>query len=112
MSANLKSALPFLRALAKIKDSKSRKTALNEVSGETKIQKALREIAKNVVRRKLKLTKKHLAGLVRHKRTISSLTKKKLSQPKKKNLVVQSGGFLPILIPLVASILGEVIKAK
>lgn len=110
MSSNLRSALPLLKTLAGLKTKKFRSKVMNEVSGDPMIQKALREISKNFVKRKIKLNKQQIQGLRPHKRTIAGLAKRNVPKARRKKLVVQSGGALPFLIPIVATIIGELIR--
>jgi hypothetical protein len=112
MSHYLRTNLPFLKLVASIKKSATRREILEALSNDETFQKALREIAKNTVRGAIKLSPSDIKKLKTHKGTIKSLSKKRLSANRKKKLISQSGGFLPILIPIVASLIGELIRSK
>ena len=104
--------MPFLRLIAGISRNDIRKAILKKLSEDPSFLKALREIAKNTVRRKINLSSAEVKKLQKHKRLIASIAKTKNSIDKRRKLAVKSGGFLPILIPLIATIIGEVIKSS
>ena len=66
---------------------------------------ALSEVALNTLLGNVPLSNKHKQKLKRHKFSIRNLAKK-LSLKKKKEFLVQKGGFLPLLITPALSILG------
>jgi len=111
MSSNLKTCLSQLEFIASIKDSKLRGKILDHIRKNKNIYKALREIAVNTVNGKIKLKPKDKLKLRSYKSAIIKLTKKKNSSASRRKLIIQSGGFLPVLIPLVTAILSEVINA-
>jgi len=98
-----------LELIAKIKNAKTRNAVLKDFSANMKIYEALREIARNVIKRNVPLNSSQKKKLRRYKKVIISLSNSKNSKRKKRKLVEQSGGFLPILIPIITGILGEVI---
>ena len=100
-----------MKLVASISRPSIRKIILEKLANDPSFQKAIREIAKNTIRRKVQLNSSQITKLRRHKRTINSLSKKKLSAARKRELIVQSGGFLPILIPAITAILGEIIRS-
>lgn len=81
------------------------------VEGGRTLQKALREIAFNLLKGNVRLTKTQLARLKRHREAVRLLAWKKT--PLKTRLrVEQRGGFLPALItPILASLAGSVITS-
>ena len=85
---------------------------LKESGADETVYKALSEIATNQKKGNIKLDNKQTKKLNRHSKTLKNLCckKDKLSLKKRKKLVVQSGGFLPILIPTVAAILGSILN--
>ena len=66
---------------------------------------ALHEIAVNTVKGKIPLSGNQKRRLFRYMNKIKALSKQTKDNKKRRRQVVQSGGFLPILIPAVASIL-------
>jgi len=105
MSERLHKNVKILCAIAANKNSKSRKTQLNHICEDADIASCLREICKNLVNNRIPLQAGHVKKLRKHKKLIRELAKKKNSKKKKKELVKQSGGFLPVLLPIVASLL-------
>jgi hypothetical protein len=99
-----------LKIISKIKDSRLRKKILSELADDC-IYKALHEIAINTVNKKVPLSTDVKKSLKKYKSHIQELTKRTSNRSKRKRLVVQSGGFLPLLIPAVASVLGSVLSA-
>ena len=111
MSKNLLSWINHLKVIASIRDTRKRNARLKTFSDNMSFFDALKEIAANTINMNLPLRLHQKKKLRRYSKTIRELAeKKKKSKIKKKKLAEQSGGFLPILIPLVASVLGEVIR--
>jgi hypothetical protein len=69
------------------------------------LYKALNEIAVNTVNKKVPLSQKQKTSLKKYKIDIEKLSCYTKNSAKRKKLVCQSGGFLPILIPTIASVL-------
>jgi hypothetical protein len=69
----------------------------------------MREISMNILNNRLKLNNKHVRNLEPHIKTIKALKRGTKNKKRRQKLVKQSGGFLPWLIPLVASALPAVI---
>jgi hypothetical protein len=81
-----------------------RKKVISEVFDDC-LYKALNEISVNTVAGKIPLNNQQKKLLRKHKITIKKLACYTKNKNRRKKLVLQSGGFLPILIPTVASIL-------
>jgi len=111
MSVNLRKCMNKLKMIASIKDEKTRKNVLSKISDDC-LYKALHEIAVNTVAQKVPLSAKLKKSLRKHKIKIKKLSCKTNNKKKRKKLVIQSGGFLPILIPAVASIITSLIASK
>ena len=111
MSLNLRKCMEKLKTLASIKDDKVRAKALADVS-DSCLYKALHEIAVNTVGKKITLSPKVKKSLRKYNLKIKKLSCKTKDTKKQKKLVVQSGGFLPILIPAVTSIITSLIASK
>ena len=105
MSERLQKNIKVLCAIAANRNPKSRKLQLKHICEDTDIASCLREICKNLVNNKIPLKAKHVKQLRKHKRIIREIAKKKNSKQKKSQLVQQSGGFLPILLPIVSTLL-------
>ena len=112
MSANLRKQFPKFEVLAQLKSLKAKKVLLKELSEDPDFCKAVREIAKNTVNKNISLTLDQKKRLRRYKKVIFALGKKRKSQKATKVLVQQTGTgvFLPIVVPLVASIIADLIS--
>lgn len=105
----IKSAqVPVLRQLCRCK-KKVQKQILQQ--GGKPLQVCLRECALNVIKGNVPLSKKHFTQLKKHKKQLRELSKKNTSQ-KRRLQIEQRGGFLAsLLLPIVGSIAGAVIKS-
>ncbi len=110
MSDNLKKVIQTLYMVAKVRGKKKREALLRGMSKDPNIYLALQEIqptslqAYNTLNKNIKLTEAHHKRLRGYKRLLEELANG-IKAKYKKRVVVQSGGFLPVLIPLVLSIL-------
>ena len=111
MSKTLQSQFYKLELISQLKSATSRKILLKEFSIDDSFCKAVREIAKNTVKKNIALSPFAKRRLRRYKNLILSLSRKRKSKKKVKELVQQAGKglFLPIVIPLVASLISELI---
>ena len=109
MSENLRKCMSDLRLAMNFKHKPTRDAILKFLSQKKCVYKALREISMNILNRQIKLKKHHYKKLNPHVKTIKALSKGVKSRRKQQQLVKQSSGFLPWLIPLVASALPAVI---
>jgi len=104
MSKNLNDCLEKLVLVSKIKNLELRKKVIAEIFDDC-LYKALNEISINTVSGKVPLNKKQKGSLKKYKILIKKLSCDIKNKSKRKKLVVQSGGFWPVLIPAVASVL-------
>lgn len=103
----------FFRFLTEIRNSHLRKQILVEKSSDEQVLRALKEIAMNVVHGNVPLDKKQKSKLQRHGDTLRSLSRINLNKrPRRRKLINQSAGFLPILIPSLLSILSTIATQK
>ena len=94
-----------LRYIAGIKDPKLRRRVLSDLSEDKAIYQALCEIAKYTVKGGIPLTLSQKRSLRPHRNTIRALSQPTTLKSRRKRLVVQSGGLLPLLlIPLLATL--------
>lgn len=94
-----------------IKNSGVRKLLLREYVKDFAFLKLLRQIARNTLKKNFLIDKVRLRKLRSKKTSLISLTKKYRSKAKAKKVALQSGsGILPILIPLLASVIGSLIQ--
>lgn len=93
---------PILKALTKIKESPAKTKLLRQLTRDPDFKRCMQEIAKNVTR--IPLSAKDKKMLNKHTDVIRRLRRKKS--------VSQSGGFLNIIVPLLATIVGELIANR
>jgi len=111
MSKNLSSWINHLKVIASIRDKRKRNARLKAFADHMNLFDALKEVATNTINMNLPLNPNQKTKLRRYSKIIRELaSKRKRSKLQKRKLIEQSGGFLPILIPLVASVIGEVIR--
>ena len=103
MSDNLKKCMKELEVAMRYRDKPTRNAKLKYLSNKICIYDALREIAMNIVNKNIPLNRKHINRLNQHTKTIKALKCGTKSKHLRKKLVLQSGGFLPWLLPLVAT---------
>ena len=106
MSERLRRNAPILRALHRASPA-ARKRFLRTRCNQDFIN-CICECAKNVLKGNVPLTASQRSGLRRRKKTLHLLALKKTPLLKKKKLI-QSGGFLGLLIPAIVSVLSSVI---
>lgn len=109
MSKNLMRCLDKLQLIASIEDEALRSALLTQISCKNNIYKAMQEIAKNVVKRNVPLTIKQKRKLDKYKKVIKRLSCDNKNLKTRKKLFSQIGGFLPALLPAIASVLGPII---
>lgn len=96
--------LPLLKAIITIKDKKVQKKVLRQLARDTDFARLMREIASNTINNNLVLTPRQKTILNKHTSTVRGLLKKKKIQ--------QSGGFLQIVVPLLATLLSDLITKR
>lgn len=112
MSDNLKKQFHKLELVTAMKTPAARKILLTEFSKDNCFCKAVREIVKNTLKRNIKLPEKDKRKLSRHKKLILSLAKKRKNRKRTQKLIQQTGTgiFLPIVLPLVASVISDLFR--
>ena len=112
-SETLRKSMPFLKTLVNLTPP-SRKMILKDknVGGDKALFDVIHEIALNTIKGNVKLDKNQLKKLKPHNHLLNKYccSKIKKSKFKRQKLIEQSGGFLPILIPAIAALIGSLIK--
>ena len=106
MSAKLKQAWPLLLLLEKT-TPKFRKLLLEDLASNLDFCALVEEIFRNVIKGNVKLSKE-AQSILQQKRTLCKSIeqfKRTLPQKKKRSVLIQTGGFWPLLIPLLAEFL-------
>lgn len=104
----LRDCLHRLDAVARTKGARKRALLLREMSHDHKIADAMQFLAQNTINMRIPLDRKHKVKLVKHHTVIRNLARKNISKQKKKELISQSGGWLPTLIPIVLSLASHI----
>ena len=104
MSKTLKSCFEKLKFIAEVKDAQLRKKLLGEISDNC-LAKALQEICANIENDKIQLNKSQKRKIRKFKSVIKKLSKPILNKKLKLNLIKQTGGFLPIILPALGTAL-------
>ena len=115
MSNKLHKHWQTFQHISSAKTPKLRKTLLQHYSKSDEFCSACREISKNIVRRKLIIKGVKAKQLKKYKKLISKLAQPNNSKKVKPKLINQSGGWLPIVVPLIsgiASVVGEIIRSR
>ncbi|RWR99203.1 hypothetical protein B4U79_05222, partial [Dinothrombium tinctorium] len=113
MSSDLRKCIHILHLVSKIKSSKLRNKILEDITHDDSVFYALSEIAHNIVHEKIKVPEKDRKKLKRYGNKLKCLAKPSKTLMKKKNrkvIVKQVGGVWPIVVPIVASLIGEIIS--
>ena len=109
MSDNLKTCMKELQSAMKYKDKRSRQTIMKFLSNKKCVYNALREIAMNIINKRIKLNRRQIGRLNPHAKTIRTLKCGVKNKLRRRKLVQQSGGFLPWLLPVVATVLSSIL---
>lgn len=95
---------PLLVAVVKIKDVKCRNKILKELSKDEDFAKCMKEITENVLEENITLSVKDKKRLNKHAKVITNLQKGRG--------ISQSGGFLNIVVPLLATVVSELLSRR
>ena len=111
MSRNLRKNWSLLETIARNKNWHSRNAHIvNAVKNDT-FHNCMHEICKNVVKRKVPLSLKDVSRLLKHKKSIRLIANKKTTKATRKKHIIQAGaGILPILIPIISTLLGSILQ--
>lgn len=100
--------MPILQAIAKIKAKSDRDLVIEIFAKDKNFVKAIKEIAVNTVNKNIKLTNQVKLRLKKHKEAIVKLARR----GGKQSLVQSGGGFLPLLIPIVTTVLSSMLNGS
>ena len=107
MSAILRKYVDQLKFIANIKNKNVRDTILHEFSNVDNFFGAIKEIVENTMQKNLLLKPKEKRRLRKYIKMFQQFIKPSIKKRHKQKLVSQSGGFLPILMPILASFLAS-----
>jgi hypothetical protein len=109
MSKNLRNCMKNMDIFCNTKCRKLKKSILKEMSKNDDYFKALFEIVHNISVNKLKIPKKDKRRMKKHIKTLEHILCNPKSRVKRASAVVQSGGFLPIILPILGTVLSGLI---
>lgn len=95
---------PVLKAVSRVKDKQMRKRLLQQLSRDRDFRLCIQELAKNVAKEVVPLSVRDKRRLNREAPVVRDLIRaRKISQ---------SGGFLNIVVPLLATVVAELIASR
>ena len=104
-SKHLHKRIRQLRYISEIRDPKLRRRVLSDLSDDEPLYKALAELASCCVHGRIHLTPAQKRRLRPHRRLLLGLAKPTKVKAKRRRLVIQSGGLLPlVLLPLIGAL--------
>lgn len=108
-SNKLNKNLNLMKTVAAVKSSKLRKQCLKDLTNKKELCDCLSEICFNIAKGNIQLDSSHKKQIKKHKDLIYLFAKKDKNRVKKLN---QVGGFLPYLIPIIATLAADLISSK
>ena len=106
--ASVRKQIPYLQQLKRRNLTRRQRQHLLEAGGDPLI-KCLQECCHNVLRGAVQLSEPTRRRLKRHARNIREVADPRGSIKRKKQLLVQRGGFLPaLLVPIISAVTGLV----
>jgi len=109
MSEKVRNLTPFVITLKSLRPNQ-RAALLNACNKEH--LKGFEEVCLNICKNSIPLTPQQLKTCKRWRKQIKLLALKRYPLKSKKQISMQKGGFLPALLPVLASVLGTVIASK
>lgn len=106
-SKTLKKTLGGLNRIINEENPRRRAQLLERAAEHEDVLKTIREISKNVVLKNVPLTNRQKKSLIKNSKCIVGCSKMKGCCPKSTILVKQSGGWLQVVLPIIASLLAN-----
>lgn len=110
MSENLRKHMSKLQTISQVKSASLRKALMKEFSSDESFCRAMREVVKNTIKKNVPLTESQKKVLRKCKRPLLGIMKYQKKNRRKFVEQTGSGVFLPIVIPLVAELIGSLIN--
>ena len=104
--------IPLFDFITRIKSRADQKTVLKIFAKDKQFRKCFKEVASNIQRKNITVSKTQKTQLSKYKDIIKGLDQTGNGRNKSIKLIEQSGGMLPILLPILASIVAEVISSN
>ena len=105
MSKELKKVFDTFEFAAKTDDNELRKLMLEYFARKPQYLKPFREICANIIKGNVRMRKSTKSKLSQHKDMICKIANCNLKSKNKKKLLVQSGGWIGMIIPLIKLII-------
>lgn len=96
---------PLLKCITKIKDKRLQRKVLRQLCKEKRFKQCICELVDNTVKENIKLSTADKKRLNKESDVIRSVLKKR-------EKINQTGGFLNIVVPLLATVVGEIIASR
>jgi hypothetical protein len=106
MSVNLKECLGELALVANAESPYVQKTILRELSRKPCFVAAMKEISINTVKGRLPLTERQRRKLLKIGKVVRDIARGK----KTRKRIIQSGGFIKFVLPILGTLLGPVVE--
>lgn len=110
MSEKLEDLAPFLITLQRLKKPSQRRALLATLDRQQ--LKAIEEVALNIVKNTTHLTPEEIRVCQRWKQPIKLLALSRYPVREKKAILLQQGGFLPAILPILASVITSAIASR
>ena len=109
MSKNLRKCMNKMHLVCDSKCPKLKKSILADMSKDNQYFRALYEIVHNIKLKNIKLTPSEKKKFKKYIKFMEEILKKPKNVRKRRQLVNQSGGFLPIILPILTSVISGLI---
>lgn len=105
----LKEIIQFLELISRIKKKSDREVIMKALAEDGRVRHVMKEISINLLKRQLNITSKQAKQLKKFKSTFVGLATRGNSKRRKISLIKQTGGSLPILVPILAALVSNLI---
>ena len=109
MSEFLKQVIHFLEVVSRIKKKSDRERIMKALAEDKKVRHMMKEISINLLKKQMNITPAQAKQLKKFKSTFVGLATRGNSKRKKIKLIKQTGGSLPILIPILSALVSSLI---
>ena len=105
----LMQVISFLEVVSRIKSVKDREIIMKKMASDQKIRHLMKEISINLLKERLPITRDQIKQLKKFKTTFIGLATRGNGKRRKINLIKQTGGALPLLVPILSTLLSTLI---
>ena len=105
MSENLRSCLKQLEIAFKLRDEPKKRIILKFLLTQNSFHKALKEICKNIMLNNIELNSIQKGKIKKYAKIVTQLGNGIKERRKRQEMIRQTGGFLPWLVPIIITLL-------